>query len=295
VDSQLTPDALAAKLEHEIQARLGGIAAPLTDTERTPDTVQFLASVRDANVSTIRQAPVAAQRALAKTRNPEIGIGQLVQVIEEDPTLGQALLRYANSAYYNTGGSVVVSLKQAAQRVGASGVHNVVLAGMLDGMLCRPGGEYQTMVDAVRGHLVRTASISRSLAKAFTVPADDAFALGLLHDAGKLIVFDVIGTMRHDARRDLRITRHVVSDVLRHLHEMLGGLAALRWGLGVEVAQSISTHHRMPAPERADRMSELLFISLDVPAWWEEGQIPGTPERAGEVLRLYSTDAAEAA
>lgn len=287
-------------LETTARERIDALAASLSPAERTPDADRFLRALRDTSPTTIRQAPAAAQRALARTKNPEIGLGQLVQVVEEDPTLGQALLRYANSAYYSTG-SVVVSLRQAAQRVGASGVHNVVLGVMLEGMLCRPGGEFQAMVDQVRSHLVRTAPIARAIARAFGVPPDEAFSLALLHDAGKLIVFDVAGTLRHDLRRDLSVTRAVMSRVLKDVHEGLGGMAATHWGLGERVAEVIATHHRVHPPAEPSPMSELLFVAeraehavsgvipMDVEQWWKDGQITAPIDRVRELLSAYST------
>ncbi len=287
------------QLTEQVSSRINAIDASLTQQERTDDTVRFLREVMASPANSIKQAPQAAQRALAKTRNPDIGLGELVRVVEEDPTLGQALLRYANSAYYSTG-SAVVSLRHAAQRVGASGVHNVVLGVMLEGMLCRPGGEYQKMVIQVRDHLVRTAPIARALGRGFGLVPDECFSLALLHDAGKLIIFDVMGALRHETRRDLNVPKSVVSRLLRELHEPLGGIAVLSWGLGDSVAKAISGHHRNPVPAEENRMSEVLFIAertdhalsgvipRDVAAWWSDGAISGDPARVEELISAYT-------
>lgn len=287
------------KFSEQVSSRIDAIEASLTARERTDDTVRFLREIKASPASSIKQAPQAAQRALAKTRNPDIGLAELVRVVEEDPTLGQALLRYANSAYYSTG-STVVSLRHAAQRVGASGVHNVVLGVMLEGMLCRPGGEYQKMVVQVRDHLVRTAPIARALGRGFGLVPDECFSLALLHDAGKLIVFDVMGALRHETRRDLNVPKPVVSRLLRELHEPLGGIAVLSWGLGDSVAAAISAHHRNPVPDEENRMSEVLFIAeradhalsgvipRDVAGWWSEGTISGDPARVEELISAYT-------
>lgn len=287
------------RLTDLVSTRIDEISASLTPKERTSDTVRFLQGVKHTQASSIKQAPQAAQRALAKTRNPEIGMAELVRVVEEDPTLGQALLRYANSAYYNTGSSVV-SLRHAAQRVGSSGVHNVVLGVMLEGMLCKPGGEYQKMVIQVRDHLVRTAPIARAIGRSFGLVPDECFSLALLHDAGKLIIFDVIGTLRHETRRDVDVPKSVVTRVLHDVHEPLGGLAVLNWGLGEPVATSIAAHHRRPIPSVVDRMSEVLFVAeradhalsgvipRDVASWWEEGAIYGDSARVEELISAYT-------
>jgi HD-like signal output (HDOD) protein len=288
------------QLTAEVASRLDVISASLSQNENTADTVRFLREIKAAPANSIKQAPQAAQRALTKTRNPDIGMAELVRLVEEDPTLGQALLRYANSAYYATGGSSVVSLRYAAQRVGASGVHNVVLGVMLEGMLCKPGGEYQKMVIQVRDHLVRTAPIARAIGRSFGLVPDECFSLALLHDAGKLIVFDVLGTLRHETRRDLDVPRSVVSRVLAELHEPLGGIAVLNWGLGDTVAAAISGHHRNPVPSTENRMSEVLFVAersehalsgvipRDVATWWADGAISGDHALVDKLLSAYS-------
>lgn len=290
---------MIAELTADVASRVDLISESLSRAERTDDTVRFLRDVKDATAGSVKQAPQAAQRALARTRNPEIGMADLVRVVEEDPTLGQALLRYANSAYYASSGTVV-SLRHAAQRVGSSGVHNVVLGVMLEGMLCKPGGEYQKMVIQVRDHLVRTAPIARALGRGFGLVPDECFSLALLHDVGKMIVFDVIGALRHDVRRDVSVPKSVVSRVLRQVHEPLGGVAVLRWGLGDTVAAAIAGHHRNPVPATENRMSELLFVAeraehalsgvipRDVAGWWSEGAISGDPSRAEELIAAYT-------
>jgi HD-like signal output (HDOD) protein len=287
------------QLTAEVSSRIDVITESLTPKERTDETLRFLREVKTSPASSIKQAPQAAQRALAKTKNPDIGMAELVRVVEEDPTLGQALLRYANSAYYSTG-SAVVSLRHAAQRVGSSGVHNVVLGVMLEGMLCKPGGEFQRMVNQVRDHMVRTAPIARAIGRGFGMLPDECFSLALLHDAGKLIVFDVIGALRHETRRDVNVSQAIVSRVLRETHESLGGIAAVKWGLGESVAKSIATHHRNPVPAEADSMSEVLFVAekadhalsgvipRDVAAWWEEGRVSGDAARVEELISAYS-------
>jgi len=230
----------------------------------------------------------------------------LVQVVEEDPTLCQALLKYANSAYYATGGAAIVSLKQAAQRVGVTGIHNVVLTTMVDGLMCKPGGHYQEMVEQVRAHMVRTAPLARALARGFAIPPDEAFAVALLHDVGKMIVFDIVGDLRRELRRDVVLPSLLFRNVLRDAHGALGGVAALRWGLGNSVAVAIAKHHRTPVPTEENRMSELLFIAeradhalngvrtLDIDQWWQEGEIPGSPTQVHELFGTYSAAGAAA-
>jgi HD-like signal output (HDOD) protein len=292
-------------LELEVRTRVAELHNVLPRVDRESDAPRFLDALLESFDAVVRQPPLAAQRALAVTRDTSAPTSKLVTLVEGDPGLGQALLRYANSAYYATGGGRVVSLHGAVQRVGTSGVHNVVLKTMVDGILCRPGSAYQEYVNLVWQHMIRVAPIARALAPAFRASPDESFALGLLHDVGKLVVFDRLGELRKTLRRDVAFPLPVLTVVLRSLHEPLGGLAALQWGLGAGVAHAIATHHRAPVPEVFDPRGELLFVAertdlahargraLDLDAWWRDGLLATPRDRVEPALALLEQEADE--
>jgi HD-like signal output (HDOD) protein len=295
----IPPEPGEAELAAALRARLVASCTALADAlpagdPAAEDARLLLADLRGGSDAVIRQPPAAAQEALAAARDPEVDLLQLVRVFERDPLLAQALLRRANSSWY-AGGGQCVSLRDAVWRVGLEGVHGVLLASMVEGMLCRPGGEYDTMVAKVWSHMVRTAPIARRLAPAFDVPVDQAFTLALLHDVGKLVVFDRLAALRTQRRRTLHLAPAVLSGVLAELHEPLGGIAALAWGLGPVASRAVATHHRAVRYE-GERFAEVLCVAeradlaaaragtLDLDACWSEAGLSGDRERAQRAL-----------
>src|SRR5262249_53576838 len=139
-------------------------------------------------------------------------------------------------------------LADAITRQGRQSVHNVLLQQSLNGLIYSAGGPWHEMVNQVWSHMVRTGPIARAVAMVFDVEPEQAFALALLHDVGKLAVFDRLATLRTAHRGDLDVPKTAVSRALRMLHEPLGGLCALGWGFGDKAANAIATHHRDPMP-----------------------------------------------
>jgi HD-like signal output (HDOD) protein len=260
-------DDVAAWLALEVTQRIAAVRETLPREERGSDVPAFLDGIAGSFEAVVRQPPLAAQRALSLTRDPRASAARLVALVETDPGLSQGLLRYANSAFYAGAGGRVVSLMNAVNRVGTSGVHNVVLRTMVDGLLCRPGGFFQGWVDLSWEHMVRVAPLARDLAKPFGVNPDEAYMLGLLHDVGKLVIFDRLGELRRQLRRDVRLQPAITSVLLRFLHEPLGGMAALQWGLGAQVAHAIATHRRAPVPDMLDSRCELLYVAEKLDLW----------------------------
>lgn len=280
---------VAEHLRSVLAQRIADLRESLAPAERGGDAGDLLALVQASDEGVIRQLPEAAQAALAVCNDPNAGLQQLVPLFMKDPTLTQALLKMANSAYY--GGWPIVSLGDAMQRVGTGGVRSVLLQATVQGLLCRPGGVFAPMVGQTWEHMGRTAPIARAIAGAFDENPDDAFALGLLHDVGKLVLFDAATALRADRKRELRFDPGTVRAILGTVHEPLGGLAVLRWGLGDRAAMAVATHHRSPIPAWRDGLGETLHVAekadltmlrgvrLDCEALWAKARLTGNRGR----------------
>ncbi|MCU0618361.1 MAG: HDOD domain-containing protein [Gemmatimonadaceae bacterium] len=283
----------SADVRRHLRTALTELERDLDSGDRRGDAPALFDRLAKSGEKTVRQPPAAAQRALDMMRRPDVPIPDLVRLVEQDPSLAQALLRHANSALYaSASGGQVVSLADAIRRVGTQGLRSVVLASMVEGMLCRPGAAFDQMVRQVWEHMVRTAPVARGIAPAFGVVPDEAFTLGLLHDVGKLVLFDRIGTLRADLRRDLQLSAPLVTRMLRALHEPLGGAAALRWGLGKSAAEVIGAHHRRAEPLEPSAHAECIFVAerldlalvrgqpVDLDGWWAGGRLRTVRELA---------------
>jgi HD-like signal output (HDOD) protein len=265
----------------------------LVDTERSHAERLLVRLAVDLEF-VIRQPSQAAQEAFAVASDPGCELPALVAIVERDPSLARAVLRHAASAAV---GAVAPprSLDDAVRRLGATGVQIAVLAGLAESLLARPAALYSPMAPQVWGHMVRTGPRARALARAFDVPPDEAFTLGLLHDVGKLVLFDLVAAMREELRREVHIPPELAAEALRRLHEPLGGMALLRWGVDPRAAWGVATHHRERASENdpapRDRRSEVVFLAerLDLAVhagrpvaldeWAAAGRLTADPER----------------
>jgi HD-like signal output (HDOD) protein len=89
---------------------------------------------------------------------------------------------------------------------------------------------------------------------------------------------------------------HAVHQLLQQLHEPLGALAALQWGMGDRAAAAIGTHHRGASTHTRDSLAEAIFVAeqadhamrksttFDVDLLWANGRLTGSPARAASAL-----------
>lgn len=281
-------------LEGALGVRIDDLVRGLPEEDE--DARELLERLRAGPPPSLRQIPVAAHQILQATRDVDTPRAVLVRLIEADPAVAQALLKTANSAAFYSGSGRIASLGHALERLGMTAARAVVLQQALNGLISRPGGELDVMAGMVWTHMTGTAALARALAPAFGVDPDEAFATALLHDAGKMVVFDVCSTLRHHRRRALHLRDEVLSGILSAIHEPLGGLAARSWGLPDEAARAIATHHDPtggagPAPlaetvflaERAD-LARRRRADLELDAWWEGSALSGDRNRVEAAL-----------
>lgn len=286
------PSVWRARLEQAAQLRAAHAVAA-----QQPDAAALLQLLDDGPEAVIRQIPSAAREALTLIDDASLSRSQLAARLETDPALVQALLRTANSAAFAAGRGEVLGITQALERIGVTGTRAVVLASCVNGLLSHPGGDFNVMATEVWNHMVRTAPLARVLAPAFAAEPEEAFAVALLHDVGKLVVFDRISVLRASRRRPITLDADFAHQLVQLLHEPLGALAATQWALGDRAASAIGNHHRTLNITQRDSLSEVLFVAeqadhawrrsmpLDIDALWQAGQLTGSPARAATALQ----------
>jgi HD-like signal output (HDOD) protein len=293
---------LSAVIREEMKLAGQALESAFPSSSVLPDAHELLTSILVLDSKVLRRPPPAARFGLAAAENPETPIATIVSIFEHDPALAQSLMRHSNSAYYACGAGRCETLRDAVQRVGSTGVHIVIMQATVQGMLCRPGGEYQPMVDRVWCHMVRTAPVARALAPRYGLTPDRAFLVGLLHDVGKLAVFDRIAALRTRRRASVQISPAFVTSLLRAVHAPLGAAMALDWGLGADAARAILIHHRDRTLYEDEKMSEVVCLAeradlslacnhrVDPEKLWLEAQLSGEPPFFDEVLALAMTE-----
>ncbi len=292
-------DSVRRDLERRLQRQCSFLKDVYGARADAADALDLLRDVEEHGERQIRQPPRAAQAVLALLRRRNYSIAQITRLIEQDPALAQQLLRHANSAWYATpGAQPVAAITPAVQRIGTSGVHAAVIASTITEGLLRPGGRFDQMARMVWEHMVRTAPIAREVASWFGVDPDQAYTLGLTHDAGKLVLFDRMAQLRRRRRRALRFPKGFVRGALALLHEPLGGLAALSWGLDGAFARGVAGHHRTDPDTDGDTLAQVAFLAeridlarvsgtpLNPDGWWEEGRLQGEPRPIAASLSM---------
>jgi HD-like signal output (HDOD) protein len=143
----------------------------------------------DASV-TLPGMPQIVTRLQQMLSDAEVGIPQLVPVINYEPVLVGRVLQMANSAALNPARKKVVDLRQAVMRVGFDLLRSSALAyAMRQLSQAHQVKDIRPHLEALWERSAWTAAVSFVIARKFTrVNRDLAFLGGLMHGVGKLFI-----------------------------------------------------------------------------------------------------------
>jgi HD-like signal output (HDOD) protein len=182
-----------------------------------------------------------------KVNNPKTSALDLARTILEDQALTARLLRLVNSPFYGFPRRVA-TVTEAVTILGFHPIRNLLLtASVVDLLVSEEVPEFSPT--ALWEHSVGTAVAAGLVARyARYEDREEVFVAGLLHDVGKLVLFqfltkEFIKVLEVARAEDLSI-RASEQRLLGFTHDQVGRLLAERWKLPVRLSEAIGCHHR---------------------------------------------------
>lgn len=183
--------------------------------------------------------------------DPDVSVEQVARVVSTDPAVSANVLRLVNSAYY--GLQVRVSTVQLAISImGFSMIRRVALKAAVLNVFGEKGRDVEGF-DArfFWRHSIFSGVAARAVTRAaqdvLGADPEDGYMAGLLHDLGKLILADHVGSryaeLTRRAQKGEGSLGRLEADELGFDHADVGSVLAIKWLLPEEIGISIRYHH----------------------------------------------------
>jgi HD-like signal output (HDOD) protein len=199
--------------------------------------------------------PTSVERVRETLARPDVSIEDIVEAFHSDPPLTARVLGIANSAYYGRR-EKTISLQAALSFLGLRTLSMVVLrAGVLAAFAELKSSERAT-IEAIWKHSILTGRISEELAlhvrrRTADLSAQDHHTCGLLHDVGKIILYDNFGEQYADVLRRSPVQGEALEieeqKALGLRHSEVGHMAAAFWKIPEPIPSMIRNLHRKTA------------------------------------------------
>lgn len=179
--------------------------------------------------------------------DPNSSFKDIAQVIEKDQAIAAKVLKVANSAYYGLSG-MVSSIHQASVVLGYKTLEQVITMVSSSSMLGRQLKGYKLNAGVLWKHSLAAALASRLLAqKRAPSLENDAFSVGLIHDAGKLALDPYVAAKRKSIDEFLEAQSGSFFEAERQVlgfdHTEIAYDLSNKWKLPEDHAKAMRYHH----------------------------------------------------
>ncbi|MBW1800241.1 MAG: zinc-ribbon domain-containing protein [Deltaproteobacteria bacterium] len=253
------------------------------------------------SVGVLPPMPQTFYKAREIMNDPNSSFDQLADILEADPAIAAQVLKMANSPYYGMSGkvssihhaSVVLGQKTLGELINMAGASQL-LGNTLEG--------YELDSEDVWRHSMGVAFGSKMIAnKKNPALADDAFAAGLLHDVGKLILDPYVLKRKASFKAFMadqsRSFLDAEKEILGFDHSEIASEVCKTWNVPESLATAIRCHH-FPSQTEDDKLTYIVHMA-DATAMMTglglgiDGILYQMDDRAAAILGLKEEDISE--
>jgi HD-like signal output (HDOD) protein len=203
--------------------------------------------------------PHVASQVIMLLEDPKSSATKLAQLLGSDPALATRVLRIANSAMFGRQREIT-TIKNAITTVGFLALKGLIVASTLRQMNRR-----QELVDkAIWENSLCTALGAYKICEHLRKPyLDEVFLLGLLHDIGKIVLYNHEHDLYQKVIADTKNGKEYYEaeqEVYGFSHALIGGLVAKKWHFSPLLCQVILHHHEEITPPLLTVQNELIVF-----------------------------------
>jgi len=206
----------------------------------------------------------------------DISVAKIAHIIKQDMGMTSKVLQLVNSAFF----ALPCEISSPHQAVSLLGIDNVRAVVLSVHVFSELEGNPSPELAALWPHSLRTAAYARAIARAERSPQrleDDAFASGLLHDIGRLLLSSACSTQYEAIWQSVRAGKATLAEAesqsLGCTHAEVGAYLLGLWGLPESVVQAVAWHH---TPSRSGVSAFAPVIAVHVADAYHYRLNPGT-------------------
>jgi len=217
-----------------------------------------------SRLKTVPSLPALYIAVTEALRSPETSIRKIGDLIAQDMGMCAKVLQLANSAFFGLS-CHVSSPQQAVSLIGIENLKALVLSVQVFSDL---GNRFTKELGFLWNHSMTTASFAKAIAHAQMSPSgmvEDAFAAGLLHDIGRLVLASAFGAEYHEVLRRAAEPGALLAacegEAFGCTHNVAGAYLLGLWGLADAIVEAVAWHHQ-PALAQPTSFSALIAVHV---------------------------------
>lgn len=286
IDTREKPDAL----QEDESSRV--VFKPLEDSTDTSLDSNDLKKKIIRKIDDLPPMPKVLFKARQVMDDPRSSFKDVAKVIETDQAIAAKVLKVANSAYYGLSG-MVNSIHQATVVLGQKTLEQVITMVSSSSLLGKRLKGYNLSAGVLWRHSLAVAICSQLIAsKRAPSLENDAFSVGLIHDAGKLAIDHYLAKNRQSFETFLTQHGPNIIEAERHVlgfdHTEMAEQLCRKWKLPDHHAEAMRFHHN-PENSNDSQLTNIVYLAncIATMAGFDSGVVPEETQINEKCLKAF--------
>jgi HD-like signal output (HDOD) protein len=161
-------------------------------------TLEYKLASEPISTPEMPRLPAIVPRLFSAMKDPDASYKEYSDIIRQDPAIATAVMRLANNVYYSGADSSVSSIEKAVASLGVNGLRYLLAGAVMQSVIQVRSPLYAQCGKALWEHSLICALVAEALAADNDEDKFKAYLLGLLHEAGAIVLFGQLETAFRD-------------------------------------------------------------------------------------------------
>jgi HD-like signal output (HDOD) protein len=213
------------------------------------------------HLRSVPRLPSIIPRLLKSLRDPEASANDFVKIINKDPAMSTAVLKRANSMYFNPHGQTINSIEQGVVKLGIEGLRSVLSTAVMQPVIQYKSSYFSGFGRTLWEHSLCCAVCCEVNAKKQGLEPFKAYLLGLVHDMGKLTIFSELCAQFKLNPGQKPPNYQAFAPLMQSMSTKLSYQIALNWELPEEICTALEQQVSCNTEHEMEVYGRLLFQS----------------------------------
>lgn len=213
---------------------------------------------QDKRAQAIPRLPMVIPKLFKSLRDPKSSAKDYVEIINKDPVMSAAVLKLANSVYFNPIGAHIGNIERAVIKLGIDGLRSVLSAAVMQPIIQKESPYYSKTGQRLWAHSLNTAVACEVIGHARRIERFKVYLLGLVHDIGKITLFSEL-CKQYKLNGDEEVGKNAFIPPMAKLSSQLSYLIAKDWHLPEEICIALKEQVNIMPNQMVSPFGHLLY------------------------------------
>ncbi len=207
----------------------------------------------------VPRLPMVIPKLLKSLRDPDSAAKHYVDIINKDPVMSAAVLKLANSVYFNPIGSRISEIERAVVKLGIDGLRSVLSAAVMQPIIQKDSPYFSQTGQKMWHHSLHCAVACELIAHHRDMEKFKMYVMGLVHDIGRTTIFSELCKQFKQNGEDVKPGYNAFVPILKVLGPAVSYWIAKDWDLPKEICTALAEQTKIEPGSMVSPFAHVLY------------------------------------